>query len=93
YDRFNLPLSVAGLTDNSQVPVADMTAYEFRQLREQLPGNLAAYPPLPLNYDLPDLRGMLEALVESRHEGVVVSAVDFADVSRMNVVREVMTGA
>ncbi|MBI3920198.1 MAG: hypothetical protein HY318_02175, partial [Armatimonadetes bacterium] len=44
YDRFNLPLSVAGLTDNSQVPVADMTAYEFRQLREQLPGNLAAYP-------------------------------------------------
>jgi hypothetical protein len=49
-----------------------------------------AYPPLPLHFDLPDLRMLLETLVECGHEGTVVSALDFDDVARMRLVREIL---
>lgn len=90
YDRFDLPLSIAALTDNAQMPVAEMAAHEFRKLREVLPESMVAYPPLPLSHDLKPLRMLLETLVESQHEGVVVNGLDFEDVERMNLVRDVL---
>lgn len=90
YDGFNLPLSVAALADPNQVPVATLTAHEFRKLRPALAGAVPAYPPLPLHFDLPDLRKLLETLVECGQQGAVVSALDFDDVPRMRLVREIL---
>lgn len=92
YEGFDLPPTVASLTALTPTTTATLTAHEFRKLRPALAGKVPAYPPLPLSYDLPALRDLLETLAECGYEGVVVSGLDFDDTARMRLVRDVLKG-